>query len=79
MVVVQEFVGTGVSDLLSLLWEGVKTLRLGMVMVTEDQRVGIGRMGSLGLGSGSESGTSLPSKTTSLPAVLVGRVGMAGS
>ena len=36
-------------------------------------------MGSLGLGSGSELGTSLPSKMTSLPVVLVGRAGMAGS
>ena len=29
--------------------------------------------------SGGESGTSLPSETTSLPAVLAGHVGMAGS
>ena len=74
-----EFGGTGVSDSLSLLWEGLGALRFGIVIVAEDQQVGVGGTGSFSLGSIGKLVGSLPSETISLPVKLVGHARMAGS
>lgn len=71
--------GTGVSESLSSLSEGLGALRLGRVGVAEGRREGIGGTGAFGLGRGGEDGGSLPKETASLPVGLAGRAGMVGS